>query len=210
MTAIVHLANSIWKVILNHRSFNKEVLIKFGFFSLLFGIFGACLLEYLAQRNVVLYETYFFHTSRQVDVLSFLMGILLLIFAILEFQNKLLFTRVPLWIGGVISGFFGGLSGHQGALRTAFLVKRIPSKEMLISTTAIISLVTDMGRLSIYGLTLSHNHVDSTLLILCIIMAFFGVWLGTKFLKKVTYDALKRIIASGLFLLALSMIMGLV
>ena len=55
-----------------------------------------------------------------------LLGFLMIFFAFtelfpkmlqLEFKNKFL---IP---GGFLSGFFGGLSGHQGALRSMFLIK---------------------------------------------------------------------------------------
>jgi len=36
-------------------------------------------------------------------------------------------------LGGLLSGFFGGLSGHQGALRSAFLIKSGLSKESFIN-----------------------------------------------------------------------------
>jgi acyl-CoA reductase-like NAD-dependent aldehyde dehydrogenase len=37
-------------------------------------------------------------------------------------------------VGGLLSGFFGGLSGHQGALRSVFLLRAGLTKESFIAT----------------------------------------------------------------------------
>jgi len=53
-------------------------------------------------------------------------AVLLLFFAIFELLPRFKhfsFDRKYLPLGGILSGFFGGLSGNQGALRSAFLVK---------------------------------------------------------------------------------------
>ena len=42
--------------------------------------------------------------------------------------------------GGLLSGFLGGLSGHQGALRSAFLIKCGLSKEVFIASGVVIAL----------------------------------------------------------------------
>jgi len=70
-------------------------------------------------------------------------------FALLELHprfEKLEFDREYLPFGGLVSGFFGGLSGHQGALRSAFLAKVGISPEGFVGTNAVIGLLVDLTR----------------------------------------------------------------
>jgi len=55
-----------------------------------------------------------------------------------------------LFVGGAVSGFFGGLSGHQGALRSIFLVRSGLSKEGFIAMGIIIACLVDLTRLPVY------------------------------------------------------------
>ena len=70
------------------------------------------------------------------------------------------FTRLALdrrWlpVGGLVSGFFGGLSGHQGAFRSMFLVKAGLDKEAFVATGVVLAVVVDMARLVVYGFDLA-------------------------------------------------------
>ena len=50
-------------------------------------------------------------------------------------------------------GFFGGLSGIQGALRSAFLIKSGLGKEPFIGSSTVSAVMVDIARLLIYGLS---------------------------------------------------------
>jgi hypothetical protein len=81
------------------------------------------------------------------------MGILMFIFAMFELLpvlRDMKFNRRYLFVGGILSGFFGGLSGHQGALRPAFLVKVGISTEAFVGTNAVIGFMVDAARIIIY------------------------------------------------------------
>lgn len=56
-------------------------------------------------------------------------------------------------IGGVLSGFFGGLSGQQGAFRSAFLLHAGLDPQRFIATNAAIATLVDITRLVVYGST---------------------------------------------------------
>ena len=56
-------------------------------------------------------------------------------------------------LGGALSGFFGGLSGQQGALRSAFLIRTGLNKETFIGTSVVSAVVVDVSRLIVYGVT---------------------------------------------------------
>ncbi|WP_020588204.1 hypothetical protein [Desulfobacter curvatus] len=51
-------------------------------------------------------------------------------------------------------GFFGGLSRHQGALRSAFLSKAGGSTQAFVVTNAMIGFIVDMTRIATYGVIL--------------------------------------------------------
>lgn len=112
----------------------------------------------------------------------------------------------------MLSGFFGGLSGHQGAFRSAFLVKADLAKEAFVATNAAIAALVDTSRIIIYGLTfnIALIEVQSTLIVLATIAAFLGVFLGTKLLKKVTIAFIQRLVATMLYLLGALLIAGII
>jgi len=61
------------------------------------------------------------------------------------------FDRRYLPLGGVLSGFFGGLSGHQGALRSAFLIRCGLSQEAFVATGIVAACLVDLARLAVYA-----------------------------------------------------------
>ncbi len=68
-------------------------------------------------------------------------AILMAVFALIDlFGVAEEWVLDPRWMpaGGILSGFFGGLSGNQGAFRTMFLLKAGLTKEELIGTGAAI------------------------------------------------------------------------
>lgn len=210
MTAIVHLTNSFWKLLLNHKNIKVKVILSFGIMSILFGIIGAWILNYVVVSKYCLYRLTYFNEIHEVGIVQFLMACLIIVFAIFELKNHSRFKQVPLWFGGMISGFFGGLSGHQGALRTAFLVQRISSKESLISTTALIALLTDIFRVGVYSYHTSWQKIDGVLIGTSMFCAFFGVWIGSQLLKKTSFTLLKNIIAFSLILLGIAIGVGII
>jgi len=70
--------------------------------------------------------------------IKMIVGMTMITFAIIEllFKKKSFeITPLRLILGGMLSGFFGGLSGHQGAFRSMFLAKAEISKEEFIATS---------------------------------------------------------------------------
>ena len=126
-TAIVHILNNALKFILIRNFIDKAVLISFGATAVLGAFIGAMIQKRIGD-SLVVYELEFFGTLNRVELLSFVIGILMLVFALLDLLpilKKISFGKGQFTIGGFLSGFFGGLSGHQGALRAMFLQKRL-------------------------------------------------------------------------------------
>ena len=141
--------------------------------------------------------------------------ILLVIFALLDlipYLSKLEFGKDKLPLGGILSGFFGGLSGHQGALRSAFLIKAGLSKESFIATGIVVSMFIDFTRLSVYAskITTYTLYENKVLLLSATLCAIAGAYLGNQLLKKVTLKFLQGFVAVLLLLLAIGLGMGLI
>ncbi len=126
--------NNVFKLFLVGKNANKSVLLRFGIPAVIAAFAGAWVLIHIPDVKPLL--TYsLFDKKFEVFPVKFLISILLIIFAIMDlitYFTKLKFGKEKLPLGGALSGFFGGLSGNQGALRTAFLIKAGLSKETLV------------------------------------------------------------------------------
>ena len=54
-------------------------------------------------------------------------------------------------LGWLLSGFVGGLSRHQGALRSASLIKADLREEIFIGTGTVSAVIVDIIRLGVHG-----------------------------------------------------------
>ena len=73
-------------------------------------------------------------------------------------ETRFHFSRKYLVLGGGLSGFFGGLSGHQGALRSAVLIRCGLKKEVFIATGVVCAVTVDFFRLATYGAMFFSRH----------------------------------------------------
>ena len=113
-------------------------------------------------------------------------------------------------LGGILSGFFGGLAGIQGALRSAFLIKAGLSKEAFIATGVVIASLVDITRLSVYAerFTTSGLHEKIGLIISAVASAILGAFIGKKLLKKITLHAVQVFVAVMLMIISLALGIG--
>lgn len=211
MTAIVHLLNNIFKLFFLGNYANKQVVVQFGIPAIVAAFLGAWVLlwfsslEPLANYTIASNEFY-------ITPVKLIIAILMMIFAILEMTPKILFDRKLLPIGGFLSGFFGGISGHQGALRSAFLLKYGLSKESFIANGVVIACVVDISRIFVYSsrFAIEFTEDNTLLLLIAIIAAFFGVFVGNKLIKKVTFRTVQLLVSVMLFGIALALSAGLI
>lgn len=140
---------------------------------------------------------------------------MLIIFSILEISptfQKVQLGKNKLVLGGVLSGFFGGLSGIQGAIRSAFLIKSGLSKEAYIATGVVIVALVDFTRLSVYASRFTEANLleNLTLLISATLAAISWAFLGKKLLKKVTPRSIQLIVAVMLIIISIALSNGLI
>ncbi len=212
-TAIVHGANNIFKMAVVGRHADRSMVLRFGVPAILAAFAGAAVLVYLSEFA----ELARYSLGSRIAVVTpikLIMGILMLIFAFFELLpvlRDLKFHPKYLFLGGVLSGFFGGLSGHQGALRSAFLVKVGISTQAFVGTNAAIGFMVDMARIFTYALfffaakTTAPFGMDQWPLIATgIIAAFTGVLTGKRFLHMVTMKTVQT--PTGILLLGAGVI----
>ena len=212
MTAIVHFLNNLFKLVLVGKGANKEVVIKFGIPSLLASFLGAFVLTRLAA-NFGTIEFSMGSANYSTTALKISIGAILFFFALVELLpdlNRLQFNQRYFMLGGALSGFFGGLSGNQGALRSMFLIKANLSKESFIATGVVIACMVDVARLSIYSNKLFSLQLSLpyyTILIACL-SAFIGAYFGNKLIKKVTLKLVQGIVAVALMTFSILLLFG--
>lgn len=214
ITALVHFSNNIFKGSLFLRSFDKDVIIKFGLPAMIFAFIGAFALEALSSRDT-LFSYQIFGKEMSVQSVKFTIGFVILIFVAADISPKfknITFDPKFLPLGGALSGFFGGLSGHQGAFRSMFLIKCDMPKEKFIATGVFIAVMVDLSRLIVYGASFSQGVIGQnfTLAIIASIFAFIGSFFGAKFIKKITIEKIQIIISALLFAIGVMMIAGVV
>jgi uncharacterized membrane protein YfcA len=214
LTGVVHFCNNLFKLLLVGRNADKDVLIRFGVPAVISAILGSWLLLYFSDhRPLFSYDA--FGKTIAVYPVKLIISILLIAFASLDlipYFSKLQFNKNKLPLGGCLSGFFGGLSGNQGALRSAFLIRAGLSKESFIATAVVVSTFVDFTRLSIYATRFSTSGLERnlTLVICATVSAIIGAYLGNKLLKKVTLRFLQITIAIMLILISIALGSGLI
>jgi uncharacterized protein len=217
-TAVVHLANNLFKVALMGRHADWRVVAQFALPAAAAAMVGAWLLGLFAAIPPLL--TYGLgHGRYEVTAVKLVIGVIIIFFALFDLSprlSKISFDRQYLPLGGALSGFFGGLSGNQGALRSAFLLKLGLDKEAFIGTGVVSAVIVDIARLLVYGLvfyTTSFTTLGSDivgLVIAATLAAFIGSYLGRRLLKKVTLRAVQLIVGYMLVLLGAGLATGII
>lgn len=214
MTAIVHLANNIFKIFLIGKKADLKVLLRFAPFAILAALGGALLLRLLA--NIPILDSYSIgNRDFDITLVKVVIGLLLVFFAFLELLprfEKMKFEKKYIPLGGLISGFFGGLSGHQGALRSAFLSKAGLEKEAFIATGVVTAVLIDLTRLSVYYGHISKVGLSNTwqLIFAATITAFTGAFIGSRLLKKITLKTVQKIVGIMLMLIGVLLTFGII
>lgn len=216
-TAVVHLSNNLFKAGLVARHADWQVVLRFGVPGAVAALSGAQLLALVAAwPPVYAYDIAGGH--HVVAPVKLVVALLMIVFATLELIPAL--ERMPIpaaWIsvGGLLSGFFGGISGFQGALRSAFLARAGLGKEAFIGTSIVAAVMVDVSRLAVYGLSFLNRDLAAVagsqagigLLAGAVGAALAGTVIGNGYLKKITMEGIQRTI--GVMLVGLGVLIAL-
>ena len=189
VVGIVHGSHNAWKLKVLRSSVDYSAVRRYGWAMVVGALLGAAL-----------------NTAVEADPLLLIVGVALVVLPLLSISERWTNVRLPDAedrIGGFGSGFFGGLTGHQGALRAMFLQKRLPNKTEYAATAAVLALVVDVTRVPVYVALEGWQILDAGWLILGLVLAaILGVHLGKRWLKKWKSDTIRNgilvaIVASG-------------
>ena len=215
--AVVHLINSLFKVALLRHAINWEAALRFSLPAAAAAIVGASLLGLLGGFAPLLrYELG--GDVHEITPLKFVVGWIILALVALEFSPAVARLRISpraLPLGGLLSGFFGGLTGNQGVLRSAFLIRLKLSPEGFAATGAVGAAIVDLSRLAIYGggasaVALSVDGPLRNALICATVAALAGALIGRRLVRTMRGETLRIIVGGTMALIASLMVVGIV
>jgi hypothetical protein len=171
---------------------DRNVLLHFGILSAVGGLLGA-LLQWKANS----------------PILSVVFGCLLLfagISGLAGWSERMHFGRRTAWVAGALSGFFGGVVGNQGGIRSAALVGFQLSKEGLVATATAIGVIVDAARMPVYLATQGQALFPiATYIALAIVGCLIGTFWGVRVLDRIPARWYKRVLSSLICALGLYM-----
>jgi uncharacterized membrane protein YfcA len=196
-----------------YRHIHVQTLIRFGIPALIAALGGSLLLGWIGKMPVI-HNYHLGSHECQISVMKLVLGCLMIFFAWFDLDPRFSNWQMDKkWmpLGGVLSGFFGGISGHQGAFRSAFLTKTDLTKDQFLGTSNAISLIIDVSRISVYSASLNFTQLSGIkgVLLTGIVFAFIGTYFGKKMIQKTTLNGIKRVVGICLLVLGALFIGGL-
>lgn len=197
IVAVVHLLNNLLKLSLFSRDVSLDILKRFGVFTLLGAFIGAFLQGKMDSSGV-----------------KVLLGVALIFLGLKEasgFGEKMRIPKKIDFIGGFLSGLLGGFVGNQGAIRSAYLLNYNIPKEVFVATAATIASVVDITRIPIY---IFNNRdallTNELLLLITVVSAFSGTFVGKRLLKKVSLETFKLYVSGMVMIIGILLTTGII
>jgi hypothetical protein len=215
LTAVVHLLNNLFKLVLIVSDVNWKLILKFGVPSMLAAFAGAWMMEYSGHINKTVFVYQLSGKEFSVDIVRLCLGLLIIFFAFFELSKKLSslsFSEKHLVPGALLSGFLGGFSGHQGALRSAFLLRLNLEKTVFIATGVFVACMVDVARIPVYMKSnlMGVNTDKIWLLLTAVLAAWTGAFTGNKIFKKTSFIFFKWLVGIFMLMMGVLIVMGIV
>jgi uncharacterized protein len=189
LVGIIHLVFSLWRVVLFHEGIHGSLLRYFGLPSIAGGVLGAYLIP---NHGGSLY-------------LLPILGIFLIayaLFLLFHIHFTVAMTIPNQCIGGIITGFFAGIFGIRGPIKTVFLASYNLPPAQYLATMALISLVTDIARVTSYVLRGFHLTASMTGgLLVSLPVTVVAVYAGEYVVRSIPKELFRSVVA--VFLLTL-------
>ncbi|HJQ09556.1 MAG TPA: sulfite exporter TauE/SafE family protein [Gemmatimonadaceae bacterium] len=174
---------------------DRRVLLRFGIPSAAGGLTGALLHNVAANR-----------------ALAVVFGLLLVFVGITELtglSRRIRFNDTLAWIAGALSGFFGGLVGNQGGIRSGALLGFDMNKHAFVATATAVGVVVDAARMPAYFATQGKQIIDIwPLVLIATVGAVLGTVFGERVLRRIPEATFRRIVASLVLALGVYMIVA--
>jgi uncharacterized membrane protein YfcA len=197
IVSIPHFIGTAIRCWVLRSKIDKKIFIQFGLSSIAGGLVGALLF----------WKT---HTP----ALTLIFGIILIFASVMELSGlsqKLRVGKTMAFMGGILSGFLGGLVGNQGGIRSAALLSFNIDRKAFVATATAIGLVVDSVRMPIYFVTEGKQFIGNLIyIILAALGVIIGTWIGIKILDKIPKNIFRRIVAALIFLLGICMLYSII
>jgi len=193
LVAIIHWFGNVWKILLFRKGFNVRLLILFGVAGLFASYLGA-----------------FISLGSNEQILLRVLGLFLVSYALfLMFQSNFKIPAVDSMAltGGALSGFFAGMFGIGGTIRSMFLSAFNLPKAVYIATAGAIGLLVDSTRIITYftgGATLPKELWWG--LLLFIPVSFVGAQIAKRIVDRIPQDKFRIVIAFFLLLIGIKLV----
>lgn len=214
-TGAVHLLNNLFKGGLLGRQADWRIVARFGLPAIPAAIAGAWLLAQLGD-TARLFTWTAFGAVFGPTAAGLTIGALMILFAVLELQPWFQRLAAPprlMPVGGLVTGFIGGLTGQQGAFRSMFLLRSGLDPSQFIATGVFIAILIDLSRLPTYAATFDGDGLSVrawALVGVGTLCAFAGAFLGARHLKKATIGVVRILVASMMLLIGVALAAGLI
>ena len=176
---LVATAVRLWNL---RKHIDRRVLIHFGICSAAGGLAGALLQE---RANS--------------PILTVVFGALLLfagLSGLAGWLDHMRFRRGTAWVAGMLSGFFGGLVGNQGGIRSVALMSFQMSKESLVATATATGIIIDFARMPVYVATQSQALLSAKAYIaLALAGCLVGTFWGVRLLQRIPPGRYKQLLS---------------
>lgn len=186
--SIPHAIGTTIRFLRFRREVDWRIVRSFGATSALGGLTGA-----------------FFNTWATSRALEIVFGLLLTISGMTQasgYASRWRLRGALAWLGGALSGFFGGLVGNQGGIRTAAMLGFNVDKRQFVATTTAVALIIDATRVPVY-LVAEGERLVSLWSLLAITSAgvVIGTFAGERLLVRVPERRFRVIVGVLLVLL---------
>ena len=214
-TGVVHLLNNLFKGTLLRKRVDWPTVLKFGVPAIPAAIAGAWLLARLGDTPR-LFEWSAFGQRFGPTGAGVVIGMLMMVFAALEFQSWFQKLSAPprlMPLGGILTGFIGGLTGQQGAFRSIFLLRSGLPAQQFIATGVMIAILIDVSRLTTYAASFTAAGLnpagrEGLLMLVGTLSAFTGAFVATRHLDKLTIGAVRYSVAALMFFVGAALVGG--
>ncbi len=186
LVAIIHWFGDVWKIALFRKGFDLRLFAVFGIVGLATSYLGASV-----------------SLGANEQLLLRLLGAFLVAYALfLLFRSKFKIPagNVTALSGGALSGFFAGMFGIGGAIRSMFLSAFDLPKAAYIATAGGIGILVDLTRIITYisgGASLPRELVWG--LLLFIPVSFLGAQAAKRLVDRLPQERFRTVLALGLF-----------
>ncbi len=195
IVAIPHFLGTAFRLWMLRAHVDRNVLWSFGIASAVCGLLGALAHDVLGGPVL----------ARVFGGLLILAGIS----SVTGLMQRLDLGRKTAFAAGALSGFFGGLVGNQGSIRSAALLGFRVTRDAFVATATAIALMVDAARVPVY-LAVEGRRVlaEWPLIALATIGVLAGTVAGGRILRRIPERLYRRVVSALVLALGVWMLLA--